>query len=105
VKQPLICEAIREGRAVSFLYGPDSGRFRTVVPLGYGLGRKGYELMRGFQVAGWSASRTLPAWRLFIVAKMRSLSVTQIPAGAIVPARSPHPDPAMVEVYCQAGMG
>jgi hypothetical protein len=46
---PLICEAIKNKQRLQFSY---NGKTRIVEPQCYGIGTKGTELLRGYEVAG-----------------------------------------------------
>ncbi len=68
---PQICAAIRSKRHLLFNY---DGLPREVEPHAHGTSSKGKEVVRGFQTNGQSSSGPL-GWRLWDVAKMRSLRV------------------------------
>jgi hypothetical protein len=68
-----ICQAIQENRVIEFHY---DGHYRKVEPYCHGTSKRGKESVRGYQVAGGSNSRSIPFWRLFTVAKVRDLSLT-----------------------------
>jgi hypothetical protein len=69
-----ICQAIREMRVIEFYY---DGGVRTVEPFCHGVSTAGNEVLRGCQVGGYSRSGDLPRWRLFNVAEIRRLTVTE----------------------------
>ena len=52
------------------------GYHRKVEPYCHGTSKRGKESVRGYQVAGGSNSRSIPFWRLFTVAKIGDLSLT-----------------------------
>jgi hypothetical protein len=68
-----ICKAIEEQRVIEFHY---DGLLRKVEPFCHGTSKRGKESLRGYQIGGASNSRNVPFWRLFTVAKMRGLSIT-----------------------------
>jgi hypothetical protein len=67
VEEALICEAIEKRQRLEFVYNKKK---RVVEPQFYGIGKKGYEQLRGYQV------NELP-WqeKLFDVVKMRDLKL------------------------------
>ena len=69
----IICKAIQEQKAIEFTY---DGHHRKVEPYCHGRSKKGKESLRGYQIAGGSNSRRVPFWRLFTVAKMGNLTLT-----------------------------
>lgn len=69
----IICQAIQEQRVIEFQY---DGHYRKVEPYCHGRSKKGTDSLRGYQVAGGSNSRSVPFWRLFTIAKMRNLTLT-----------------------------
>ncbi|WP_411343588.1 hypothetical protein ACE3MZ_18530 [Paenibacillus sp. WLX1005] len=64
-----ISDAIDQKNLLTFFY---DGGARTVEPYCYGIGTKGHELLRGYQIDGYSSSGKL-GWRLFKVADMSSI--------------------------------
>lgn len=69
----LICEAIENNRVIEFRY---DGHYRKVEPYCHGWSNRNKETLRGYQIEGGSNSRRVPFWRLFTVAKMGDLSLT-----------------------------
>jgi len=49
---------------------------RVVEPHAYGKGSDGNDLLRAYQVGGYSSSGRLPKWRLFEVSEIHNLSTT-----------------------------
>lgn len=66
----VIIDAIDNRKLLSFFY---DGGIRTVEPYCYSIGTKGHELLRAYQVSGYSSSGKLD-WKLFEVRKISSLS-------------------------------
>jgi hypothetical protein len=71
-----ICDAINQKLVLEFYY---DGMFRQVEAFCYGLGTSGNELLRAYQIGGYSKSGNPYGWKLFEVNKMTfvTLSVTQ----------------------------
>jgi hypothetical protein len=65
-----ICNAIANRLLVQFHYG---GGLRVVEPYRHGYSNAGNEVLRGFQVSGFSRSRNPSGWRLYDVGKMGQL--------------------------------
>jgi hypothetical protein len=65
-----LCRAIGERRIVRFEYG---GGLRTVEPHCHGWSGTGTELLRGYQIFGYSASGEDVGWKTFHVARMAGL--------------------------------
>ena len=68
-----ICEAIKSKHHLVFNY---DGLPREVEPHAHGTSSKSKEVVRGFQTGGRSSSGPL-GWRLWDVAKMKSLRVSE----------------------------
>jgi hypothetical protein len=64
--------AIRARRVLRFAYAGDGGPARVGHPHAIFLGPGGETMVDVFQVAGFTATGTLPAWRSFDVAKIAS---------------------------------
>lgn len=62
--EELLRAAIVERRRASLSY---KGTQRIIDPYLLGINKKGNEALRAFQVAGYSSSGDLPAWRLYLV--------------------------------------
>lgn len=69
-----ICKAIDSHDVIVFFY--DGGE-RTVEPYIHGLSIAGHELMRGYQIGGFSHSSEDSGWRLFEVEKMGAIARTE----------------------------
>src|SRR5262245_15665512 len=96
----LLCQAIRGRRIVRFFY---DGGIRDVEPHGHGCSKDYNDLLRGYQVAGYSRSGDPVGWKMFRFDRASGLMVTD--------TRSPGPRPeydrdddSMATIYC-AGKG
>ena len=91
-----ICNAIATRFPIKFDYG---GGRRVVEPHTHGISSANNEVLRGYQVSGYSSSRQAPFWSLFAVSKMSNLSVTASTFAQNRPQYDPDDD-GMVEVHC-----
>lgn len=67
--------AITQRREIEFVY---KGLSRVVQPAAHGFHiSTGNEVLRGYQIAGRSSSRTVPLWDLFSIGKIEGLQVTE----------------------------
>lgn len=82
-----ICQAIQENRVIEFYY---DGHYRKVESYCHGTSKRGKESVRGYQVAGGSNSRNIPFWRLFTIAKIGDLSLTDETFQGNRPAYNPN---------------
>lgn len=91
-----ICDAINQKRVLRFFY---DGGFREAEPFCYGMGTSGNELLRAYQIDGYSTSGNPFGWKLFVVDKISSLTIT---AQEHIGARADYDprDHAMTTVYC-----
>ena len=62
-----ICQAIGTRAVIEFSYG---GGHRVVEPHTHGISTAGNEVLRGYQVSGYSSSQSSPFWRLFDVSRI-----------------------------------
>lgn len=91
-------DAINGHQLVRFSY---DGFERVVIPAAYGRNRHtGNELLRAYQVAGGDATRRIPAWSLFNIAKIVGPATTGEQFGGIPPGYTPN-DSAMDVIYVQ----
>jgi hypothetical protein len=75
--------AINERRLVAFTY---EGLPRVIIPAAYGVNHStGNELVRGYQVEGRDATRSVPAWSLFRIDKMSGAHALERRFGANPP--------------------
>jgi len=90
-----VCEAIRSRRLIGFAY---HGSRRIVEPYAHGFNRGRREAIRGYQVAGQSATSEVLGWKFFIAEDMTSfelLSATFVPRlGYIAAARD------LIVIHC-----
>lgn len=92
----VICEAIRKKEVLKFLY---QGKERIVEPHLYGWNAESKkEILSGYQIAGFSDSSRLPAWRNFYAARIRDLEIL---SAHFQPQNSFNPeDPSISILYC-----
>lgn len=93
---PDICSAIESNNLISFYY---DGGTRNVEPHCYGLSKKGNELLRAFQVSGYSESGNPYGWKLFSVEKISDITIEDDTFDSPRPDYNPN-DKAMSEIYC-----
>ncbi len=91
-----ICLAINSRYFLEFDY---DGLPREVEPHAHGISLTGKEVVRGFQTGGRSSSGPL-GWRLWDVAKMKSLSVSQSTFSGTRPGYV-RGDSHMQRIHCQ----
>jgi len=91
-----ICSAIRSKQVITFYY--DGGE-RVVEPFCYGISSSGNELLRGFQVGGYSKSGKPFSWKLFRVDEISRISLTNETFQEIRPNYNPN-DKGMKTIYC-----
>lgn len=90
-----ICDAISRRAVIAFDY---DGGPRAVEPHCHGFSRQGKELLRGYQVSGYSQSGQSEGWKLFDLAKATGLYATGETFAFDRPQYNPD-DPAMT-VHC-----
>jgi hypothetical protein len=93
-----ICDAIAHRWVLQFHYG---GGLRVVEPYRHGYSTAGKEVLRGYQVSGYSQSRNPQGWRLFDVGKIGQLQAAPETFAATRPGYNAK-DSAMRFVHCQA---
>ena len=91
-----ICDAITMKRVLRIFY---EGGFREIEPFCYGLGTSGNELLRAYQIGGHSNSGNPFGWKLFVVDKITSLTITNQEHTGARHDYEPR-DHAMATVYC-----
>lgn len=91
-----ICTAIHQRRLLRFWY--PSG-VRVVEPYAYGVGDSGRELLRAYQVSGFSHSRE-EGWKLFHVEDMHEIELAEetFVAPRLGYMRN---DPSMTKLFCE----
>ncbi|EHO40348.1 hypothetical protein Calab_0709 [Caldithrix abyssi DSM 13497] len=92
----IICSAISSRKILRFYY---NGGYITVEPYCHGIGRTGNELLRAFQIGGYSESGNPVHWKLFSVNKISNISITDEEFPGYRPEYNPK-DPAMDKIYC-----
>lgn len=69
-----ICTAIDSKKVLNFYY---NGGMRSVEPFCYGIHRStGKEVLRGYQIGGYSESEEFVGWKLFRVDEISKLTIT-----------------------------
>ena len=90
--------AITDKHLISFVY---EGHPRTAIPAAYGIhNTTGNVVLRAYQIAGTSSSRSVPLWDLFLVEKMTECVVLDETFTSDPPFYS-RGDKHMGEIYCQ----
>jgi hypothetical protein len=97
VSAAVICRAIRERRRLEFKYG---GRYRVVEPYCFGISTTGVEVLRAVQVRGSSSSRGYGFGKLWTVAEIQELRLTDEKFEPSDPQYNPD-DVAMTEIRCR----
>lgn len=93
---PIICNAVASRSIIQFDYG---GGRRTVEPHAHGVSSAGNEVLRAYQVSGYSSSGSSPPWRLFVVSRITNITVTSGVFTQNRPLYDPDDD-GMVQVHC-----
>lgn len=91
-----VCRAIQSQRVVRFSY---DGGSRTVEPFCHGTSTAGNEVLRGYQTGGYSSSGEPVGWKLFEMAKLSSLTITDTQFSGRRPGYNPN-DSAMQTIHC-----
>lgn len=91
----LIKQAIANRLVIRFQY---NGKERVVEPQTYGISTTGNELLRGYQPGGGGKLATSSQFRLFEVAKIANLTVTDEQFPGARPEHNPQ-DSAMTEIF------
>jgi predicted DNA-binding transcriptional regulator YafY len=93
-----ICDAIRERRLVQFYY---EGHQRIVQPHAYGIHKDTKnDVLRAYQIGGYSSSGNIPGWRLYKVSKISNIKITDKTFENPAPGYRKN-DSAMSYIYCQ----
>ena len=93
-----LCAAITDRRLISFVY---DGHPRTAIPAAYGRHKTtGNTVLRAYQIAGTSNSRTVPLWDLFLVEKMTDCVILNETFTSDPPSYA-RGDKHIGEIYCQ----
>jgi hypothetical protein len=91
-----LCRAIRERRIVRFSY---DGGTRDVEPHCHGCSKDGNDLLRGYQIAGYSHSGDPVGWKMFRLDRVSGLLVTEAAFPGPRPEYDRHDD-SMATLYC-----
>ena len=70
----MICAAIRSKNEMEIFY---NGGTRIIEPHCHGISKAGNEVIRAYQVSGYSKSRNVPFWRLFDVSKISGMRIRE----------------------------
>lgn len=92
----LLCQAIRERRIVRFSY---DGGIRDVEPHCHGSSKDDNDLLRGYQVAGYSRSGDPVGWKMFRLDRVSGLMVTETQFPGPRPEYD-RDDDSMATIYC-----
>ena len=92
----ILCQAISERRVVRFYY---DGGVRDVEPNCHGCSKDDNDLLRGYQVGGYSSSGDSIAWKMFRLDRMSGLVTTAATFRGPRPEYDPN-DNSMATVYC-----
>jgi hypothetical protein len=96
----LVCDAIRARRLIRFVY---EGYERILEVHIYGINSANHEMVAGWLVGGWSASRPEPGWRNYLLrdmADVHALAETFEPRPNFNPA-----NPLFRQIYCHVPAG
>ena len=69
----LVCQAIAQRKVIRFHY---DGGTRDIEPHVHGVGKDGGELLRGYQVSGFSRSGQVTGWKMFKLDEVRAMALT-----------------------------
>jgi hypothetical protein len=92
-----ICSAINSKRLIRFDY---DGGIRLVEPFCYGVHKSTHnEILRGYQVGGYSKSGESFGWKIFRAVEISSLVITDDHFSGVRKGYNPN-DSAMGIIYC-----
>jgi hypothetical protein len=92
-----VCLAIQSKKIIKFYY---KGGTRFVEPFCYGIHRTtGNEVLRGYQIGGYSESGETQGWKLYRDEEISELVITDDAFSGSRPNYNPN-DKAMRSVYC-----
>jgi len=92
----IICDAISKREIIQFYY---DGGIRVVEPHCHGISTAGNEVLRGYQIEGFSESGNPVGWKLFDISKISSITSTGKTFAQNRPSYNPN-DKAMKTVHC-----
>jgi len=91
-----IVQAIQGRKLLSVWY---NGGTRLIEPHCYGLGKAGQELLRCYQVSGYSSSNQPTGWKLMTASNLQSIMSVDRTASSPRPGYNPNGDKAIPTVY------
>ena len=92
----VLCDAIKRRYVIQFSH---NGGSRGGEPYCHGVSTARNEVLRGFQISGYSRSGFVPAWKLFRVSKIQHLKIKN--ENFTVRSRYRKNDSDMITIYCQ----
>lgn len=93
-----ICLAIRNRNILSVSY---DGHSRTIVPFCYGFNKNTRkELLRAYQIDGYSKSNAVPFWRTYNLSKISNIIVLPLFYYDIPDGYNPDGDSHITSIYC-----
>ena len=92
-----ICSAIKTKRIITFYY---DGGLRRIEPYCHGVTKKGNEVLRAFQISGYSRSGSPIGWKLFSVSKISNLKILDETFHSIRRDYNPN-DSVMSRIFCR----
>ncbi len=93
----LVCQAIEQRKVIRFHY---DGGTRDVEPHVHGVGTDGVELLRGYQVSGFSRSGQVHGWKMFKLDAVRVMALTDRSFDSARIGYEPD-DPMMSTIHCR----
>lgn len=91
-----ICAAIAGRQCLRFYY---DGGYRVVEPHCHGISTAGHEVLRAYQIEGYSQSGKPHAWKLFEVAKIREFQTLAATFVSTRPGYNPR-DSDLARICC-----
>jgi hypothetical protein len=93
----LVCQAVRQRKVIRFHY---DGGTRDIEPHIHGTGKDGEELLRGYQVSGFSRSGQSEGWKTFRLDEVRAMALTDRVFASPRIGYEPD-DPLMSSIHCR----
>ena len=93
----LVCQAIAQRKVIRFHY---DGGTRDIEPHVHGVGKDGSELLRGYQVSGFSRSEQVTGWKTFKLDEVRAMALTDRSFASPRPGYEPQ-DALMPTIHCR----
>jgi hypothetical protein len=97
LRERMLCDAIRRRHLLEFKY---HGLNRVIAPYCHGISTRGTEVLRGVQVAGDSRSGGFNFGKLWAVAEMVDLRISDVSFMPNDPGYDPD-DSGMREIHCR----